>query len=87
MASCVMGVLTDSDHPAGKENLDALDGERYPFIVAARIRNEAQAMQEEILRRCAGLRDGPSLHQARCTIAEGASCSGCVRTMIEKMYG
>jgi transposase len=41
-----------------KENLDALDGEQYPFIVAARIRNESQAMQEEILRRCAGLRDG-----------------------------
>lgn len=41
-----------------KANLDALDGEQYPFIVAARIRNEAQAMQEEILRRCAGLQDG-----------------------------
>ena len=41
-----------------KENLDALDGQRYPFIVAARIRNEAQAVQEEILRRCAGLPDG-----------------------------
>jgi transposase len=41
-----------------KENLDELDGEQYPFIVAARIRNETQAMQEEILRRCAGLCDG-----------------------------
>jgi hypothetical protein len=44
-----------------KENLDALDGEQYPFIVAARIRNEAQVMQEEILQRCAGLRDGQSI--------------------------
>jgi transposase len=41
-----------------KKNLDALEGEQYPFIVAARIRNESQAMQEEILRRCTGLRDG-----------------------------
>jgi len=44
-----------------QENLDALDGQQYPFIVAARIRNEAQAMQEEILRRCAGLRSGQSV--------------------------
>jgi transposase len=41
-----------------QEDLDALDGEQYPFIVAARLRNEAQAVQEEILQRCAGLRDG-----------------------------
>lgn len=41
-----------------KKNLDMLDTERYPFIVAARIRNESQAMQQEILRRCANLRDG-----------------------------
>jgi len=41
-----------------QENLDALDGEQYPFIVAARMRNEAPAVQEEILQRCAGLRDG-----------------------------
>jgi len=40
------------------ENLDALDAEGYRFIVAARIRNEAHAVQEEMLRRCAGLRDG-----------------------------
>lgn len=41
-----------------KDNLEALDAGQYPFIVAARIRNETQAVQEEILRRCAGLRDG-----------------------------
>jgi transposase len=41
-----------------QENLDALDAEQYPFIVAARIRNEAQAVQEQILQRCAGLQDG-----------------------------
>jgi len=40
------------------ENLDALDAQPYPFIVAARLRNEAQAMQEEILQHGAGLRDG-----------------------------
>jgi hypothetical protein len=47
-----------------KENLDALDGQRYPFIVAARLRNEAQAVQEEILGRCAGLRDGQCIEMA-----------------------
>jgi len=41
-----------------QENLDALDGEQYPFIVAARMRNESQAVQEDILQRCAGLGDG-----------------------------
>ncbi len=40
------------------ENLDALDREQYPFIVAARMRNEAQPVQEKILQCCAGLRDG-----------------------------
>ncbi len=44
-----------------KENLDELDAQHYPFIVAARIRNESQAMQEEILRRCSGLKDGQSV--------------------------
>jgi hypothetical protein len=44
-----------------KENLDELDAQQYPFIVAARIRNESQAMQEEILRRCSGLEDGQSV--------------------------
>lgn len=41
-----------------KDNLDELEGEWYSFIVAARIRNESQAMQDEILRCCTGLRDG-----------------------------
>jgi len=40
------------------DNLDALDRQEYPFIVAARIRNESQTMQETILERCAGLRNG-----------------------------
>jgi len=40
------------------KNLEALDREQYPFIVAARMRNDAQAVQERILQRCAGLRDG-----------------------------
>jgi hypothetical protein len=41
-----------------QENLDALDAEQYPFIIAARLRNEAQTVQEHILQRCAGLQDG-----------------------------
>jgi transposase len=40
------------------KNLDALDREQYPFIVAARMRNEAQQVQEKILTCCAGLRHG-----------------------------
>lgn len=50
-----------------KDNLDALDEAKYPFIVAARLRNETQAVQMEILRRCAGLTNGQSVviaHQA-----------------------
>jgi hypothetical protein len=44
-----------------KANLDALDAAKYPFIVAARLRNEAQVMQAEILQRCAGLTNGQSM--------------------------
>jgi len=44
-----------------KVNLDALDEAKYPFIVAGRLRNETQAMQTEILRRCAGLTNGQSM--------------------------
>jgi transposase len=40
------------------DNLDSLDGQDYPFVVAARIRNESQVMQETILERCAGLQNG-----------------------------
>lgn len=41
-----------------RKNLLALGRQGYPFIVAARIRNETQAMQETILARCVGLRNG-----------------------------
>ena len=44
-----------------KNNLDALDRAKYPFVVAARIRNETTAMQEEILARCSGLTNGQSV--------------------------
>ncbi len=44
-----------------KENLDALDQAKYPFIVAARLRNEAYAMQRTILNRCKGLSNGQSI--------------------------
>lgn len=43
------------------KNLTALDQQGYPFIVAARIRNETQAMQETIIARCKGLRNGQSV--------------------------
>jgi transposase len=43
------------------KNLAALDQRSYPFIVAARIRNETQAMQETILARCAGLQNAQSV--------------------------
>jgi len=41
-----------------RKNLHALDRQGYPFIVAARIRNETEAMQETILERCEGLENG-----------------------------
>lgn len=41
-----------------QQNLDALDAEQYPFIIAARLRNESQAAQEYILQRCEDLQDG-----------------------------
>ena len=44
-----------------RNNLDALDREKYPFIVAARILNETVAIQQEILRRCSGLSNGQSV--------------------------
>lgn len=44
-----------------KDNLDALDKAKYPFVVAARIRNETVAMQNEILSRCRGLTNGQSV--------------------------
>lgn len=44
-----------------KDNLDALDKAKYPFIVAARIRNETDALQEKILTRCRGLSNGQSV--------------------------
>jgi len=43
-----------------KENLDALEQEKYPFIVAARIRNETVDIQEKILSLCSGLINGQS---------------------------
>ena len=44
-----------------KDNLDALDAAKYPFIVAARLRNETQAVQAEILGRSAALTNGQSV--------------------------
>jgi transposase len=43
------------------ENLQSLEQGQFPFIVDARIRNETQPMQEEILRRCGGLHDGQTV--------------------------
>jgi len=43
------------------ENLQSLEQGQFPFIVGARIRNETQPMQEEILRRCGGLHNGQAV--------------------------
>jgi len=40
------------------DNLKMLNQQNYPFIVAARIHNETQALQDDILRRCNGLTNG-----------------------------
>jgi transposase len=48
-----------------EDNLKALDRNEFPFIVAARIRNETKAMQEEILARCVGLTNGQSVEIKR----------------------
>lgn len=44
-----------------KDNVDALDKNEFPFIVAARIRNESDSAQDEILARCVGLTNGQSV--------------------------
>ena len=44
-----------------KDNVDALENNRFPFIVAARIRNENESVQNEILGRCVGMTNGQSL--------------------------
>ena len=44
-----------------KDNLKALEQEGYPFIVAARIRNETEAMQKTILHQCRDLGSGQSV--------------------------
>jgi transposase len=44
-----------------KDNLDALDQAKYPFIVAARLRNESETMQARILTPCNGLGNGQSV--------------------------
>jgi len=44
-----------------EENLEMLEREKYPFIVAARMRNETAAVQQEILQRCRGLPNGESV--------------------------
>jgi hypothetical protein len=44
-----------------KDNLDALERAKYPFIVAARIRNETVDIQEKILSLCSSLTNGQSV--------------------------
>jgi transposase len=44
-----------------RENLASLDDNNYPFIIAARLRNESEATQQDILRRCRGLSNGQSV--------------------------
>ena len=47
-------VVTDAAM-LSEDNLKALERNEFLFIVAARIRNETKAMQEEILTRCVAL--------------------------------
>lgn len=44
-----------------RDNLVSLDDNHYPFILAARLRNEPEAIQQEVLRRCRGLSNGQSV--------------------------
>lgn len=44
-----------------QDNLDTLDREKYPFVVAARLRNETEAMRKTILQRCHGRSNGQSV--------------------------
>jgi transposase len=44
-----------------KENIGVLQNQGYPFIIAARLRNETRAAREEILQRSAALQNGQSL--------------------------
>jgi len=48
-----------------QNNLEMLNRQKYPFVVAARIRNESQAIQDEILKKCAGLANGQSVEIVR----------------------
>ncbi len=43
------------------DNLASLQDNHYPFILAARLRNEPETIQQEILRRCRGLSNGQSV--------------------------
>ena len=52
-------VVADAAMLSGK-NLKKLDGEKYGFIVGARLRNESEEIQAEILKRSLGLRNGDS---------------------------
>jgi transposase len=44
-----------------KDNINTLDREKYPFIVAARIRNESEPVQRDIISKCLGMSDGQSV--------------------------
>jgi transposase len=48
-----------------QDNLKMLNRRKYPFIVAARIRNETQAVQDDILQKCQGLNNGQSVEIMR----------------------
>lgn len=41
-----------------KDNLEALEAGKFPFIIAARLRNESEEMQATILKHCRGLANG-----------------------------
>lgn len=43
-----------------RKNLKKLADEKYGFVVGARLRNESEEIQEEILKQCCGLKNGDS---------------------------
>ena len=53
-------VVTDAAM-LSEDNLEELEKEKYPFIVAARMGNESQQAQEEILKCCCGMTNGQTV--------------------------
>jgi hypothetical protein len=57
-------VVTDAAM-LSEDNLEELEKEQYPFIVAARMGNESQQVQQEILASCSGMTNGQTVEMNR----------------------